>query len=215
MSHTVSYGCWQFLTFSHFPWSCYISLTFSSSSMELLHVHHCVPLLLAFSHFLSQSHWVTSLLSLSSMITAFSHCLSGPMEFLHVSHCLFQFHLVAACLSLSPVVAACLSQCHGVAACLSCLLWLLGFLSISFRSHGVATGLSLSLPVPCSCCMFLILSYVVWPSLTVSQVPWSCYMSFTVSYGCWLPLQLSPSAMELLYVSHCVIRLLAVSPGAM
>ena len=79
MSLTVYYGCW-------------LSLTASSLSMELLPVFHCLPWLLALSH-----------------------CSSGPIQILQVfhclalllaaSHCLFQSYGVAACLSLSPIVA--------------------------------------------------------------------------------------------------------------
>ena len=74
------------------PHYCLQSLNVSPSGMELLHISHHLPWLLAFSH-----------------------CLSGPMELLHVSHCLLwllavshclsQYNRVAACLSLSPMVA--------------------------------------------------------------------------------------------------------------
>ena len=67
---------------------CWLSLTVSSTPMELLAVSHCLPLLLAVS--------------------------PGHMDLLHVSHCqrllldvshrLYQCNGVAACLSLSPVV---------------------------------------------------------------------------------------------------------------
>ena len=36
-------------------------------------------------------------------------------------------------------------------------------------------------------------------------------MSLTFSYGCWLSLNVSPSKMELLYVSYCLPLLLALS----
>ena len=62
MSLTVSYSCWP-------------SFTVSSIAMEVLKVSHSLPLLLAFSHYLS-----------------------GPMEFLHVSHCLSLLLAVSHCL---------------------------------------------------------------------------------------------------------------------
>ena len=75
MSFTVSYGCWLYITFSSVPCICCMSvtvsygfwpsLTLSLSSMELQRVSHFLLLLLALSHYLS-----------------------GPMELLHVSHCL-------------------------------------------------------------------------------------------------------------------------------
>ena len=49
MSLTVYYVCWLSCTVSPLPWSCYMSLTVSSSSMEMLHVSHCLPWFLAVS----------------------------------------------------------------------------------------------------------------------------------------------------------------------
>ena len=66
MSLTVSY-------------SCCLSLTASSSAMEVLQVSHSLPLLLAFYH-----------------------CLSGPMEFLHVCYCL-SFCWLSLIVSLSAI----------------------------------------------------------------------------------------------------------------
>ena len=75
MSLTVSHCCWQSLTFRPVPWSSFkslsdfygfwLSLNVCLCAMELLHVSHFLPWLLAASH-----------------------CLSGPMEFLSFSHCL-------------------------------------------------------------------------------------------------------------------------------
>ena len=74
------------------PWSSYMSLTVSSSSIGLLHASHCLLLLLAVSHYYS-----------------------GPIELLHVSHnllcllavshCIHQYHGVPPCLSLSLPVS--------------------------------------------------------------------------------------------------------------
>ena len=202
MSLTDSIGCWLSLILSLVPLSCLMSFTVSSSSMALLHVHHCLPWFLAVSHFLSQCLLVAAFLSQSFMITG---CLSHSLRSFGVAACLFEFQGVAACLSLSHMLACSLSQFHGVAACLSNSPMFARFLSISLRSHWVSTGLYLSLPIPCSCCMSLIVSHGCWPTDTVSPIPWSCCLSFTFSYCCWLPLQLSPSAMELLHVSHSLI----------
>ena len=38
-------------------------------------------------------------------------------------------------------------------------------------------------------------------------------MSVTISFNCWLYLTVSPTATELLYVTHCLLLLLAVSHG--
>ena len=81
-----------------------------------------------------------------------------------------------------------LSQCHGVAAYHS-------------LSPIVDVYLSLSLLVPWSCLL----------SLTVSPVTLSCYMFLTVPYCCWFSLTVSPSAMELLFVPHSLLYVLAVS----
>ena len=35
-------------------------------------------------------------------------------------------------------------------------------------------------------------------------------MTFIVTNGCWLSLTVSPSALELLHISHCLLWLLAV-----
>ena len=93
------------------------------------------------------------------------------MEFLYVSHCLFQFYGFAACLSLSPKFS--------------------GYLSLSFCSHGVATCLSLSpmvagclslsLPAPWSFYLSLIVSCWCWLTLNACPVSWSCYMSLIVA----------------------------------
>ena len=126
MSLTVYHGSWLSLTVCLIPCRCcmsltvsfarLLSLTVSLSSMELLHVSHCLPFLLAVSHShsghmelvhvfhclllflavshcLSQCHGYTACLSLSNM---FADYLSNPVEFLHVSHCLFKFHGVAS-----------------------------------------------------------------------------------------------------------------------
>ena len=49
MCLSVSYGALWSLTISPITWSCYMSFTVSSTSMELLHVSHSLRWLLAFS----------------------------------------------------------------------------------------------------------------------------------------------------------------------
>ena len=65
------------------------------------------------------------------------NCDTGPMELLHVSHCLLWL------LALSH----CLSQFQRVAACLSLSLIVVGSLSMSLWSNGIATFLLFSLMV--------------------------------------------------------------------
>ena len=188
VSH-CSYGCWQSLTVSLVPWSFCMSLTVSycnwmslivsPTAIEFLNVSHCPLWLLAVSHFLF-----------------------GPMEFLHIFHGLFHFHLVAACLSLSPMVSGCLIlslQSHAISACLSLFPIVAGLLSLSIWSHGVA---------PC-----LSMSPIVTDILSLSlPVPWSFCISFAVSYCYWFSLTVTPSTMEFLHVSHCLLWLMDVSP---
>ena len=114
MIFTVSYSCW-------------LSLTVSTSVMESLHVSHRLPLLLAVSNFLFQFHGVTACLSLSplaagclslSLQVTWSFCIfltvsdccwlsltffSGSVELLNVSHCI----------QLLLAFSQFLSQCHG------------------------------------------------------------------------------------------------------
>ena len=61
--------------------------------------------------------------------------------------------------------------------------------------------------------MSLNVSHGCWLSLTDSPVPWSSYMSFSISYYCLFTLTVSPSDMELLHISHCLLWLLTVSHG--
>ena len=138
-----------------------MSITVSSSPMELLHVSHCLL-------------W---------LLDAF---FIATMEFLHVSHWLFQFHevsitVIAACLWVSPQphrIAACFSLPPFVAGCLSlsipvsrsycmyltrmkllhvshCLSLLLAVSHCFFQCHSVAACLSLSPIVDCSLTHFL------------------------------------------------------------
>ena len=172
MSLTVSYDC-------------SLSLTVSSSGIELLHVSHCLPRLLAFSH-----------------------SLSCPMELLHISHCLsfllavshylFQLQGVDVCLSLSSMVAGCLSLSllsHRIAALPLRSSMVTRCLSLSLWSHEVDTCLSLFL--------------IVTGCLTL--FPWSgCNLHYhsghmdllNVSNYLLLSLTFSQSKMELLHVSH-------------
>ena len=83
MSFTVSCSYW-------------LSLTVSLSSIELLHISHCLLWLLAVSpsamELLRVSHSLLWILS-------FSHCFYGPMVSLHVSHCFSLLLTVSHCLS--------------------------------------------------------------------------------------------------------------------
>ena len=97
MSLTVSYCFYLSQTVSPVPWSYYMSITISSSSMEFLHVSYCLLWLLAFSHCLYQYHGVAASLSLSPIwLLAFS---LTAIEFLHVSNCLPWFLAVSHCFS--------------------------------------------------------------------------------------------------------------------
>ena len=181
MSLTVSYCCW-------------LSLTISLSSMELLHISHFLPWLLAVSH-----------------------SLTCPMELLHVFHCLLwllafshchtQCHVLSACHKSSLMVAGCLSlslRSHGVAGSEDFLhvyhffLWLLAVSNSQFQRHGVAVCLPLS-PIVSGC---LSLSF---------PVRRSCCMFLTVSQCCWLSLTILSGPMELLNFSHCQLLCLAHS----
>ena len=219
------------LTFSHFVGCLTVSI-------ELLHVSHCHPWLLAVSHriygpmeLLHFSHfsWLSLTVSLSAM------------ELLHVSHCLFRFHRVAVCLVLSPMVAGCLSLSllsHGVSACLSlspivagCLLLSLKglwsccisltvyycFLRFFSLSRIIVSCLSLFLLVPCICCMCLMASHACRLSLTVFPVQWSSYMSLTVSHCCRLSLSVATvpfSRCMSLIVFYSYWLLVTISPIA-
>ena len=169
--------------------------------------------------------------------SAVSHCYSGPIELLLVSHCLLYgcwlsltvslVHGVTACLSLSPMVAGFLAQSHiwqfSISHCLIYGYWLSltvlymvsGRLSMSLRSHGVADCLSLS-PIFAGCPS---LSPIVASTLSLSlPVPWSCCMSLTVSYSCLLSLTVSPvpcSCWRPLTVSHGCWLSLTVSHSKM
>ena len=70
------------------PESSCMTLTVSSSSMELLHVFQRLLWLPPVSHYLSDP-MEFACLSLSPMVANVSNCLSDPMDLLHVSHCLF------------------------------------------------------------------------------------------------------------------------------
>ena len=115
-------------------------------------------------------------------------------EFLYVSHCILWVtlslivSLCHACLSLSTIVACSLSLSPMVA----------GFLSLSF-------------PLPRSCCMSLIFSYDFWLSQAVSSSPKAL---MAVSYSLLLLLiffYCLSGLFELVHVSHCLLLLLAFS----
>ena len=118
MSLTDSHGCWLSLNFPPVPWCCYVSLTVShgcrlylTGPMELLHVTHCLPWLLAVFN-----------------------SLYSTMELLHVSHCLTQL----------PAVSHYPFRSHGMDTCLSLSNFVARCFSMSLGSHGVAVYLSLS-----------------------------------------------------------------------
>ena len=75
MSVTVSYCCW-------------LSFALSLSSMDLLHVSHCLLCFLPVSRCLSDPMEVLHVSHCLLWLLAFSHCLSGHMEMLHISLCL-------------------------------------------------------------------------------------------------------------------------------
>ena len=94
---------------------CWLYLAVCSSSIELMHVSHCLQWLPAFSHCLFQFHGVAACLSLSLIVSGFlslsvlapwSCCISSMLA---DSHYLFQHHRVAVCLSQSPIFSVCLS----------------------------------------------------------------------------------------------------------
>ena len=110
-----------------------------------------------------------------------------------------------------------------IAGCLLHSVWSHGVSAFLSLSPMIAGFLSLSLPVPCSSCMFFTLSYRCWIPFTVSLISWSCYISvivasclslsawscnmcLTVSHSCWLSLQshgVATCLSLLLSVSHC------------
>ena len=182
MSLTVSYCCWLSLTVSPIPWTCCMSLTLSYVCLQSLTI--CL-VKLSFNMPLPVSNSCCLFLTVSPiqwsccMVLTVSNCYWLPltvspsaMELLYVSHCLLW--LLAFCHSLS--------LCHKVPPCLKLYLMVAVSFSFSLWSNGVATCLSLSLPVP-----------------------WSCCMSITVSHGCWRSLTFSPSPIELLHFSHCLL----------
>ena len=96
MSLIVSYCFCLSLTVPLVPWSFYMFLTVSSSTMKLLHVSHCLPLSLAISPIAMEFLFVSNCLQL---LLAVSHCLPCLMELLHVCHFLLSLLAVSHCLS--------------------------------------------------------------------------------------------------------------------
>ena len=151
---TFSYGCWLFLSFFLVVWICCMSFT-------------CLLSLLALSPCLSLCHGVAACLYLPPLLAGFSHNLSCSMELLYVSYCL-SWWLPASYSPYSPMelldvshrlmwliaVSYCLSGLLS-SGCLSMSPVVTGCLSLSLRSHRVATCLSLSL-------------YCWWTSLNVT-----------------------------------------------
>ena len=144
---------------------CLLSLTVSPSALDLL-------------YFSFSLIWYL----------AVSHCLSSPMELLHVSHRLFQFYEVAACHSLSLIVAGCLS--------LSLLVpW-------SYRVSVTALYVCLlSLTVCPSAIEFLHVSHFLLKLLAVSHC-----LSGPIEL-----LHVSHCLLWLLVISHCLSECLGVT----
>ena len=128
---TVPYFCWLSLTVSQVPWShcmsvtvshgCWLPLTVSPSAMELLYFSHFLLCSLGFSHCLFQCNGVASCLTVCY----------GLWPSLTVS-------TVPWCWYMSLILSS------SSAACLSLFLMVAGLLSLSIKSHGVASCLSLS-----------------------------------------------------------------------
>ena len=179
-----------------------MSLTVSSSSMDLLHVSHCLQCLLAVSRCTSGPMEMLYVSHSLLLVLAVCHCLSSPTELLYVSHFLLLLLAVSYRLSYRHGVDTCLSLSlgsYGVAACISVSLLFNGCLSMS----------------PWSCCMSLTVFNGCWHSFTVSPVSCSCYMSLIVAgclsqsplvpWSCCMSLTVSSSLNDLLHVSHCLL----------
>ena len=164
-----------------------MSLTVSIGGWLSITFHPSDIVLLHVSH-CSNGCW----LSLTVSLVPWSYCMS-----LTVSYCYWMSLIV------SPSTMEFLNVSH-------CLLWLLA-VSLSLRSHGVYTYLSLFLPFPSSCCMSLTVSYGFWLSHTVSLVT----LQFLHVSHCFLWLLACSHClfgpMELLHVSHCLLLLLVFS----
>ena len=123
---------------------------------------------------------------------------TSSTELLHVSHCLFQFHVVSACVFLSLIVAGYL-----LLSPFSCCM--------SFTvSYGFFFFLTVS-PVPWSFYMCHTSSHGCWLSLTLSPIPWSCFISLTVSHFCLLSLTVSMIVSPLLSLSPMIAGCLSLS----
>ena len=181
VTHCLLYGYWLSLTVSYMVAGC--------GPMELLHVSHCLLLLLALSHSLLYCCWLSLTvfpvpcscwLSLTvSYIVA--DCLSTPhLLLLAVSHCLSLQLGVAACHSLSPIFAA-----LAVSHCIS------GPMELQHVSH----------------CLL----YGCWLSVTIFLVPWSCCMTLAVYYGCWVSFTVSYLCWQSLTVTYIVAGCLSLS----
>ena len=216
MSFKVSYGCW-------------LSLTVSSSSMELLYCLSQSPIvdgclsqycymslsllwLLAVSHCLSQFHGVYACHLLSHIYWVSLSVSPSPMKLLHVFHCL---------LCLLTVFLS-----HGgmsLTVSYSCLLSLIPFpiqwscyntLTVSFIFMELLHVSNWLLAVSFICVELLHVSYwllavsfnaMEFLAISVSLVSWSFYISQTISLCCWLSLTVSPCSMKFQYVSHCLL----------
>ena len=151
----VTWSSCKSLTISH---GCLLPVALSSSPIELMHISHCLPWMIAVSNCLFKSHGVAAYLSLSPIVSC---CLS-----LSLLSCEVASQTVAGCLSLSLsllwrccmslTASYCLPLYYGVAVCFSLF-------------PKVFWCLSQSLPVPLSCCISLTISHCFWQSFTVSS----------------------------------------------
>ena len=145
MSLTVSHCCW-------------LPLTVSSSSMELMAFPHYLTCLLVVSHCLTRPIKFIDFFICLSLLLAFSNSLS-------------QYHGFATRLLLFSIIAGFLSLFLSelLSFCMSLTLSLYFYLSLT------------SLLFLWSCWMSLTLSHWFWLSLSISS---GCWMSLNVTYYC-------------------------------
>ena len=124
------------------------------------------------------SHGVAIYVSLSLMVAGVSHCLSCPIELLHISNCLRWL------LSVSYSLHGNMEWLH----VFHWLPWLLAFAHFHYQCHGFAACLSLSSSVLSDSMELLHDSHCL---------PWFLAVSYSLSVP-----------MELLHVSHCYSLLL-------
>ena len=181
---TVSYCLSGSMELQHVSHGCLLFVTVPPIAMKMLHVSHCLLLLLhwLFSTCLSLSpilsQYVSYILSLSPMLLlAFSYFLSGPEELLHVSYCLLWLLVVS----------------HG-------LFWFVSYIVACCLSCLVPQSCSMSLNVSYGCWLSLILPYGYWLSLTVFFMVAGC-LSLSPMFFLAVSLCLA-GPIELLHVSN-------------